>query len=217
MERNREHQGEHFTAAIAHHHLTLQTELKRSTSLPSAMFDANDPMLEARLCEATEGIFRRLLEHDTAPAPAAGGEVRLENVAPAELAALLCAAHQGAFADDRAPDLQEHADAEFAALIAEICARSHGAPQQRAADLLRGARPTGAAATPADIDALTHELAARLGRVAPAGADDKAAGADDSTAGADDDAATAGLLAICRQLAATVLRCTDGPAQERRP
>src|SRR5262249_7736185 len=75
LERNREHQGEHFTAAIAHHHLTLQTELKRSTSLPSAMFDANDPMLEARLCEATEGIFRRLLEHDTAPAPAPGGEV----------------------------------------------------------------------------------------------------------------------------------------------
>jgi len=200
LERNREHQGEHFTAAIAHHHLTLQTELKRSTSLPSAMFDANDPMLEARLCEATEGIFRRLLEHDTAPAPAPGGEVRLENVTPAELAALLCAAHQGAFAADRAPDLQEHADAEFAALIAEICARSHGAPQQRAADLLRGARPAGAA-TPADLDALTHELAARLGHAAAAG---------------DDDAAAAGLLAICRQLAATVLRCTDGPAQEPR-
>ncbi len=182
-------QGEHFAAAIARHQLALSTELKRSTSLPSAMFDASDPMLEARLCEATEGIFRLLLEHDAPPDAVTTGELRLEAVAPQELAELVLVARRGAFADPAVPKLAEHEDVEFQALLAETCARSHGAAQQRAAQLLRGQRELG----PNDLDALTHELATRLGALR------------DGT----DAAAAEAMIAACRKLAATVLHCTD--------
>ncbi len=190
MERNAsEQQGEHFTAAIARHQLALQTELKRSTSLPSQMFDASDPMLEARLCEATESIFRKLLEHDAPPDAAPGGEVRLEAVLASELRELVLVARRGAFDDDAAPALAEHKDQEFQALLAETCARSHGGAQHRAAQLLRGELALG----PGDLDALTQDLATRLGAM---------------RAGTDQAQAEAMVLA-CRKLAATVLRCTD--------
>jgi hypothetical protein len=183
-----QHQGEHFQAAIARHQLNLHTELKRSTSLPSAMFDATDPMLEARLCAATEELFRCLLEHDQPLAAAAGDQQRLEPVARDEVAGLLAAALAGAFADTTTPDLSEFEDAELQALLAETCARSHGQAQFHAAELLRGQRPFGAG----HLDELTHELAQSLGALhaLPNGDDD------------------ANMTAICRKVAAAVLRCT---------
>lgn len=184
-----EHQGEHFSAAIARHQLALQTELKRSTSLPSAMFDASDPMLEARLCEATEGIFRQLLEQDAPPESDEGGEVRLEAVAAEELQDLVRAARRGAFADEALPSLTEFHGEEFQALLAETCARSHGAAQHRAAQMLRGEHALG----PADLETLTRDLAARL-----------------LALDTGKDAAHAERMReVCRRLAATVLRCTD--------
>lgn len=189
-----EHQGEHFTAAIARHQLALQTELKRSTSLPSQMFDASDPMLEARLCEATESIFRRLLEHDAQPAADSTEEPRLEAVAADEIADLVRAARRGAFAATTPPPaLTEHADTEFDALLAETCARSHGEAQQRAAALLRRATTAGAG----DLETLTRELATRLANL-------------DAASPTDADA----FVALCRRLAATVLACTDPTQQD---
>lgn len=152
------------------------------------MFDASDPMLEARLCEATEGIFRRLLENEAPDDDQETGDVRLEAVAPGEVEDLLRAACRGAFADAEVPPLDEGAGAEFDALLAEICSRSHGAAQHRAAHMLRAGGGEGVD----DLESLTRDLAARLRLAAAA-----------------DAAATDAVVAACRRLAATVLRCTD--------
>ncbi|MGE3174716.1 MAG: hypothetical protein AB7O97_18940 [Planctomycetota bacterium] len=189
-----DNQGEHFQAAIARHQLHLQTELKRSTSLPSAMFDASDPMLEARLCAATEEIFRCLLEHDQPQSTGEAGEQRLEPVSRPEVAELLVAAVRGEFADQEPPDLAEFLDTELPVLLAETCARSHGQAQERAAELLRGDHPIG----PVELDALTGELHLLLGDASAADADARA------------------VADTCRRIAATALRCTaelgDEPA-----
>jgi hypothetical protein len=155
-------QGEHFRDAIARHQLSLQTDLKKSTSLPGAMFDAADAMLEARLCEATERIFRVLLEQEVPPPPVDPGELRLEPVASTETLALVRAAASGAFAGEP-PDLGDGDTAELQAVLAETCARSEGLPRERAAALLRGDRSR------EDVDALARELLQQLTAATTAG------------------------------------------------
>jgi hypothetical protein len=152
-------QGEHFQDAIERHRLALQTDLKKSTSLPSAMFDTVDPMLEARLCEATERIFRVLLEQEVPPLPVNPGELSLEAVAATETLALVRAAVAGAFEGD-VPALTEQADGEFHAVLAETCARSQGLSHERAAALLRGRAPH-------DLDELAQRVLQHLAGSAP--------------------------------------------------
>ena len=130
--------GEHFQSAIAHWQLDLQTELKKASSLPTAMFDASDPMLEARLAESTESLFRCLLDQpapDQKPVPA--DRRRLEAVPPAELSALLAAAAADGFAVDALPALDEHRDEEFLAVLGETCLRAPETQRQLACALLR--------------------------------------------------------------------------------
>ncbi|MEQ1634469.1 MAG: hypothetical protein ABL997_18955 [Planctomycetota bacterium] len=183
-----ERAGEHFQAAIARHQLDLQTQLKRTTSLPSAMFDATDPMLEARLCEATEGIFRQLLEFDTPQPIPTDGEMRLEGVSPQELATVLDAAVRGEFADSESPELSEHQDAEFVAILAEAAARSRDQAKQRAVELL-AERGSNAAR---DLDSLASSLIAQLLAIDP------------DTGG--DARQEARLKDLCNRVAETVIR-----------
>jgi hypothetical protein len=143
--------GEHFTEAIAHWQLDVQTELKRASSLPTAMFDACDPMLEARLAEATESLFRCLLELDRR-----------------ELAALLRDAAQGRFDDTEGPALDENDEGEFYAILAETCSRGPEAGHERAAALLGGFD----AGDLHDLDRLAAAIERRVAADAPAGDDE---------------------------------------------
>ncbi|MFK7743152.1 MAG: hypothetical protein AB8H80_22750 [Planctomycetota bacterium] len=51
-----------FRDAISQWQLAARTEVKKSSALPSSMFDACDPMLEARLAESVEHMMQCL--HD---------------------------------------------------------------------------------------------------------------------------------------------------------
>lgn len=187
---NRTHDGEHFEAAIARYQLDVQTQLKRATSLPSAMFDASDPMLEARLCEATEGIFQQLLEYDEANEGGTAGEQRLETVSREELTKTLRAAVAGDFDDSESPRLAENAQEEFLALLAEAVARSNGAPQQHAAELL-WAQGQGAEH---EMESLMHAFAERLAVL------------DDEGGSSPEDEQHLGEL--CQRVAAAVVKAT---------
>ena len=196
--------AEHFEAAIARHRLDLQTQLKRSTSLPSAMFDASDPMLEARLCAATEGIFQKLLEWDAPRALPTGGEQRLEKISKHELVGVLMAALHGEFDGQShgatAPRLDEHKDEEFFAILAEAAARSTGKPQERAQSLLTAQHARDAATIDDAARALADALTATLrGTCGPSVDGDGDAMDDESLA----------LQQLCERVAASVARAAQ--------
>jgi len=196
--------AEHFEAAIARHRLDLQTQLKRSTSLPSAMFDASDPMLEARLCAATEGIFQKLLEWDAPRALPTGGEQRLEKIGKHELVGVLMAALHGEFDGQsggaNAPRLDEHKDEEFFAILAEAAARSTGKAQERAQSLLAAQHAHDAATIDDAARALADALTATL------------RGTCDTSVDGDGDAMDEDSLALqqlCERVAASVARAAQ--------
>jgi len=128
--------GASFREAIAHWRLVLHTEVKRASSLPTAMFDACDPMLETRLAETTEAMLAHL--HDPAPRLAAdvgGGDAtegRLEVVTSDELRAL----PNQLTSDKHTPDLLTGLGAEYLATLADACCVATGTAQRRAVDLL---------------------------------------------------------------------------------
>ena len=192
--------AEHFEAAIARHRLDLQTQLKHSTSLPSAMFDASDPMLEARLCAATEGIFQKLLEWDAPRALPTGGEQRLEKISKHELVGVLMAALHGEFDRATAPRLDEHKDEEFFAILAEAAARSTGKAQERAQSLLTAQHARDAATIDDAARALADALTATLrGTCDPSVDGDGDAMDEDSLA----------LQQLCERVAASVARAAQ--------
>ena len=126
-------QGQSFLEAIAHWRLAMHTEVKRASSLPTAMFDACDPMLESRLVESVEAMFGQL--QDPAPQVAKGDddtEQRLETVTHDELRALpaLLAAPVPRL------DLLAGLGAEYLAMLADTCCLATGTPQRRAVELL---------------------------------------------------------------------------------
>ena len=130
--------GEHFEEAIARYQLELQTELKKTSSLPTAMFDASDEMIETQLCQATESILRCLLEFQRpADADPQHEAMTLENVGAREVLELLSAAGTNAAESEPPPDLDAGRAPEFAAVLADICIRSHSVAGQRAAQQLR--------------------------------------------------------------------------------
>ncbi len=197
--------AEHFEAAIARHRLDLQTQLKRSTSLPSAMFDANDAMLEARLCAATEGIFQKLLEWDAPRALPTDGEQRLEKVHAHELTALLMAALHGEFAKSETPRLDEQSATEFAGILAEAAARSVGKPQQRAQELLAKQNAADAQTIDDAARAIADSLAAIL----------RGAGNDGDRLDGDGDAMDeqqSMLRQLCERIGDAAARCAQGGA-----
>lgn len=194
---------EHFEAAIARHRLDLQTQLKRSTALPSAMFDQSDAMLEAKLCAATEGIFQKLLEWDAPRALPTDGEQRLEKVGKHELAGLLIAALHGDFARGEMPKLEEFAAAEFAAILAEAAARSVGAPQERALSLLKAQ----AARDAATLDEAALDISTGLAALLRGGSGERLDG--DGDAMSEQESA---LRQLCDRIADAAARSVDDAA-----
>jgi hypothetical protein len=151
--------GEHFRSAIADWQLQLQTELKKASSLPTAMFDASDPMLEARLAESTEALFRRLLDQpmpETESNPI--GDRKLEHVATEELAALIVRVAQAPTMPTELPRLEEHRDDEFLAILGDTCLRGPEPQQQRARQVLQQASGT----KDTDLDSLALAIAERI-------------------------------------------------------
>ena len=72
--------GPAFGEAVAQWHLALRTEVKKSSALPTAMFDACDPMVETRLVETAESMLACLQEPAPRLAQPAAGELRIEHV-----------------------------------------------------------------------------------------------------------------------------------------
>lgn len=129
----RARRGENFEEAIARWQLELQTEVKRSSALPSAMFDACDPMLEAKLAEATEGIFAWLLRQapPTGQTALAPEDLPIEYVGPAELVALM-----RRFAEPVAeplPDFRGGVANEELGILADACCNGDATVREHAA------------------------------------------------------------------------------------
>jgi hypothetical protein len=178
----------HFRSAIAQWRLSLHTECKRASSLPTAMFGAADPMLEARLAEAAETMLLRLQE----PPPElasddATGEQRLEEVTTEELRPL---ARRLANGPSAPPDLEPGLAAEYLAILGDACAT--GEPSVRAAAHQRLRSEFGVASA-LDIDTLADLLKAQL------------------TAAEGDDNVVDDLAATSRRLAAAALTTNQAP------
>lgn len=147
-----------FGAAVAQWRLLLRTEVKRASSLPTSMFDACDPMLETRLAETTEAMLACLHEPDAAIAqPEQPGEKRLEQVTPAELAALPRQLQRRG--DEPSIEVDDHLSAEYLGVLTDTCGTAEGAPRHGAALLL--VRDFGIAPN-ADLDRCARELAGAL-------------------------------------------------------
>lgn len=120
-----------FRAAFAQWRLAVHTEVKRASSLPTAMFDATDPMLEMRLCETTESLLAQLHKPPAnVSATRTEGELRLEKIEDDELRKL-----PGLIAD-RAPvpvDLLADLGGEYIAVLADACCADDEMMQARAA------------------------------------------------------------------------------------
>lgn len=174
-----------FGEAVAQWRLALRTEVKRSSSLPTSMFDACDPMLETRLAETTEAMLALLHEPDQAIAqPAELGEKRLEKVSAAELAALPNLVRGSGC--DAAPslDVDDGLDAEYLGVLTDTCATADGQARAGAASLL--VRDFGIAPD-FDLDHATRELATTI----------------QGTTGAET------IDEVCRRVAAAVQLATD--------
>lgn len=146
--------GDNFHEALAQWRLGLRTEVKKTSSLPSAMFDACDPMLEARLAETARAMLARL--HGAAPVVEGSEQVvvqkRLERVTPDDLKQLPA---QFAAIADAPVDLESGLVTEYLAVLADTCCHATGLVQQGAAHLLQrdfGLSPTN------DADALLELL-----------------------------------------------------------
>lgn len=187
-----------FREAIANWRLALHTEVKKASALPTAMFDACDPMLETRLRETAEVMLARLQEPD----PSLVGETtpnddqRLEVVTGVELRAL---PQQVATGEHGPLDLQSGLGGEYLAILADTCCSATGPLQHHAVQRLCqdfGVSPH------SDLDALTQLLAQQA----------KAAVAANAKPRSDED-----LASTCRRVAAAVTLhglppSTSGPA-----
>jgi hypothetical protein len=152
--------GASFREAIAHWKLNLHTQVKRSSSLPTAMFDACDPMLETRLAQTAESILACL--HQPAGDLATElhpDELPIEAVAEADLRAL---PRRIACAEVAPLDLLDGLEAEYLGILADTCCCGEGPPQRQAVEMLRrdfGVRPG------ASLDQLVAELASQIDEV----------------------------------------------------
>jgi hypothetical protein len=182
-------QGTGFAEAIAQWRLQLRTEVKRSSSLPSSMFDACDPMLETRLCETAESMLARMPQ----PAPAVAsprqpGEQRIEQVSRDELSRLPDLIARGITA---APALDLGLAEEYLAILADLTSHGDGPASRRAAQLLASDCGLG---TGADLEAAARQLWQLL----PSGAEPMP-GTDDR------------LAELCRRIAASALAEAAAP------
>lgn len=125
-----------FREVISQWQLAARTEVKKASSLPSSMFDASDPMLEARLAETVEAMMQLLHEPRAAElAKSASGEhleMRVEKVDDAELRSLPAKIRRDL--DDA--DLDDHVSSEYLNLLIDTCTTGDEPTQRAARELL---------------------------------------------------------------------------------
>lgn len=181
----RAQKGNSFREAIANWRLALHTEVKRSSSLPTAMFDACDPMLEARLAESAELMLAQLHEPDArlSAEDNGPGDQRLEVIGDDELVALPDRIAGSAAGEDEL-DLGTGLASEYLGILADVCCTAHDDLQERAVQRL--CLDFGVSAD-CDLERLAHSLAQQAQEVLDGG-----------------DQVDADLAATCRQVAAVV-------------
>jgi len=125
-----------FREAISQWQLAARTEIKRASSLPSSMFDANDPMLEARLAETVAKMMRLLHRpSDEALNPEVSApplDIRVENVELEELRSLpkqICSEFDSA-------DLDDNVASEYLNMLIDTCTTGEEAARRSARELL---------------------------------------------------------------------------------
>ena len=125
--------GPAFGEAVAQWRLDLRTEVKKASALPTAMFDACDPMIETQLVDAAESMLACLQQ----PAPSLSiqttGELRIELVEAAELRRLPQLLQQGGAPLLR---LDDGLQAEYFAVLLDSWAQPESSSRQTAARLL---------------------------------------------------------------------------------
>lgn len=183
--------GERFPEAVAQWRLTLRTEVKNSSALPTSVFHARDATLEAMLAASTEAMLARLQTPTAtlAAPPTGAGAQRVEVVAAAELRAL---PDQLRLDDPATPRLDDHALAEALAALVDAALGPDAQAAQTAARLLRDRFAVGADGDPAAaaahlrtclmaglapddaggpaIDAVARAVVAAIAALPPAGA-----------------------------------------------
>lgn len=126
-----------FREAIAQWQLAARTEVKRSSSLPSSMFDASDPMLEARLAESVEAMMQCLHQPDLVAVPEQAAlkpsDMRVETIASDELQRL----PRLVPTEDEALDLKSGITAEYLSLLVDTCTTGDDTTQKAARALLQ--------------------------------------------------------------------------------
>lgn len=135
-ERPRQHQTDAAAAreALSQWRRAARTEVRRTSSLPTSMFDTSDPMLEARLAESVEAMLTSLQgPRIEIGEPDATLEQRTEQVTPAELRALPRVIGRE---DGREPDLDVGLATEFLTLLVDTCATGSELARQHGATLL---------------------------------------------------------------------------------
>jgi hypothetical protein len=122
-----------FPEAVAQWRLSLRTQVKSASSLPTAIFHAGDATLEALLAESAEPMLARL--HEPSPGAAQAlpaGEQRIESVGIDELRGLPRRLREHG---EASVDLDDHLTAEGIAVLTDACG-SDVAPAATAARAL---------------------------------------------------------------------------------
>lgn len=151
-----------YQEAISQWQLAARTEVKKFSSLPSAMFDTCDPMLEACLADSVETMMHRLHEPEIVSLAEMAEnhtiEIRVEKVTSEELRELR----------SLKPENYQHLDLEFGisteylSLLIDSCTTGDEPTQAAARELLR--RDFGVE-TGADLQQATETIFACLQRV----------------------------------------------------
>lgn len=147
-----------FRETVAQWRLHLRTEVKKTSSLPSAMFDACDPMLETRLAESAEAMLACLQEPaDHLRDRSTGADKRLESVSAEDMRNLPAAV------DAVAPaplDLGHGLLPEYLGVLTDAAWHATGPALHGAMQLLRRDFGLGAEADAAMLaDLLAHQVA----------------------------------------------------------
>lgn len=124
-----------YKEAISQWQLAARTEVKKSSSLPSSMFDTRDPMLEACLADSVATLMHCLHEPEAAALAESTNhqtDLRVETVTPEELQKL----PRSVRTDHNHLDLESGISAEYLSLLIDTCTTGDDATKEAARDLL---------------------------------------------------------------------------------
>jgi len=125
-----------YKEAISQWQLAARTEVKKSSSLPSSMFDTRDPMLEACLADSVDRMMHCLHEPETTKVDQADpreSDLRVEKVTQEELQQL---PRSFSTAHDHL-DLEAGMSAEYLSLLIDTCTTGDEPTQAAARELLQ--------------------------------------------------------------------------------